>query len=292
MLRFDRLASLYVAHPVARAIAPALAPRVPIMMYHSVSDNLFGKSHPYYQINTSPGVFSRQMRWFRQNGYRTLNLMEMWNALQEGRDVSKTFVITFDDGYRDFYTTAFDVIRQCGFTATIFLATDRIRNDSARVDGIDYLTWREISKLHAAGIQFGSHTVTHPDLRSLGPDQIEYELGCSKETIEQKLGVPVETFAYPYAFPEEDKNFVRFLVDRLENLGFELSVATIIGRASAKSNRFYLPRLPVNSWDDSALLKAKLDGGYDWLHGPQWLNKFLTHNVTLMQRSGFVEGEE
>ena len=72
--RVDRLATLYVGHPAARVLGLAARPRVPILMYHSISDNLFAKSHPYYQINTSPGVFARQMRWLRQNGYRTMDL--------------------------------------------------------------------------------------------------------------------------------------------------------------------------------------------------------------------------
>lgn len=291
MPRIDRLASIYISHPLARVIGAVSAVRVPVLMYHSISDNLFGKSHPYYQINTSPQVFARQMRWLRLNGYRTLDLTQMWTAMEAGQDLSKTVVITFDDGYRDFYTDAFDALRQCGFTATIFLATDRIQNSSVRIEGVDYLTWAEVKELHAAGTQFGSHTVTHPDLRSLGPDQIEYELGCSKEIIEQKIGAAVKSFSYPFAFPEENKNFTQFLVDILENQGFENGVSTIIGRASKNNNHFYLPRLPVNSWDDATLLRAKLEGGYDWLHWPQWLYKYAHHNMSLMQRAS-VAGSE
>jgi peptidoglycan/xylan/chitin deacetylase (PgdA/CDA1 family) len=292
MPRIDRLATLHIAHPLVRFVGIKSAARVPILMYHSISENLFGKSHPYYQINTAPKVFARQMRWLRQNGYRTLDLTQMWNSMEAGQDMSKTVVITFDDGYRDFYTDAFEVMRQCGFTATIFLATDRIQDSSVCIEGVDYLTWHEVRELHAAGMRFGSHTVTHPDLRSLGPEQIEYEVGCSKETIEQKLGAPVESFAYPFAFPEEDKVFTRFLVDILENQGFANGVSTIIGRATLANNRHCLRRLPVNSWDDAALLRAKLEGGYDWLHWLQWLNKFVHHNVTLMQRAAWPEHGE
>jgi peptidoglycan/xylan/chitin deacetylase (PgdA/CDA1 family) len=291
MPRIDRLASIYLSHPLARVIGAVSATRVPILMYHSISDNLFGKSHPYYQINTSPEVFAKQMRWLRANGYRTLDLTQMWTAMESGQDLSKTVVITFDDGYRDFYTDAFDAMRQCGFTATIFLATDRIKDSPVRIEGVDYLTWSEVSELHAAGIRFGSHTVTHPDLRSLGPDQIGYEVGYSKEVIEQKIGAPVESFSYPFAFPEEDKNFTQFLVDILENQGFENGVSTIIGRASRNHNHFYLPRLPVNSWDDASLLRAKLEGGYDWLHWPQWLYKYAHHNMSLMQRASLSGSE-
>jgi peptidoglycan/xylan/chitin deacetylase (PgdA/CDA1 family) len=292
MPRLDRLATLGVGYPLARLLDRGPGRRVPILMYHSISDNLFAKSHPYYQINTSPGVFARQMRWLRRNGYRTLNLGEMLAAMNANQNLARTVVITFDDGYQDFYTDGLAVMKQCGFTATIFLATDRIQDASVRFEGADYLTWREVRELHAEGIQFGSHTVSHPDLRSLGPEQIDFELGYSKELIEQKLGAPVTSFSYPFAFPEEDRDFTRYLLDSLANHGFENGVSTILGRAKAGGNPFCLPRLPVNSWDDAALLRAKLEGGYDWMHWPQWFNKFLHHNVSLMQRSNTCDAGE
>jgi peptidoglycan/xylan/chitin deacetylase (PgdA/CDA1 family) len=285
MPRFDRMTTLCLSLPMARLLGPKPGTRVPILMYHSISDNLFGMSHPYYHINTLPEVFSRQIRWLRSAGYKSMDLSEAWAGLTSGADLSNRVVITFDDGYRDFYTDAMNVIKQCGFTATMFLATDRIRHTPARIEGADYLTWSEVRELSAEGIRFGSHTVTHPDLRSLPPDQLEYELGHSKEIIEQNLGTAVDSFSYPFGFPEEDKNFIRFLEDLLNNLGFELGVSTILGRACRKSNRFFLPRLPVNNWDDSLLLRAKVEGGYDWLHWPQLMKKYLFHNVPIMQKA-------
>lgn len=254
-------------------------------MYHSISGNLFGISHPFYHIHTLPAVFSEQMRWLRSEGYRTLDLPEAWAALNSGEDLSKTVVLTFDDGYRDFYTEAMEVLTQCGFTATIFLATDRIRQTSARIEGADYLTWNEVRELHRHGIQFGSHTVTHADLRSLEPAELEFELGQSKEVIEQNLGAPIDSFSYPFSLPEEDKSMVRFVEDLLENFGFDHGVCRVLGRASRKSKRLFLPRLPINNWDDTRLLRAKLEGGYDWLHWPQLLKRSIWHNATSLQPS-------
>jgi hypothetical protein len=226
------------------------------------------------------------MRWLRRTGYQSIGLSEMWDQLSAGEDMSKKVVITFDGGYRDFYTEGFSIVKQCGFLATVFLATDRIRNTPTRHEGVDYLTWQEVRELHAEGIQFGSHTVTHPDLRSMGPEQIDYELGYSKEVIEQEMGHAVESFSYPFPFPEEDRDFTRFLGDTLENQGFKNGVAGIIGRAHRNSNHYFLPRLPLNSWDSLKLLEAKLLGAYDWMHVPQWIHKFVNHNITLMQDTG------
>jgi peptidoglycan/xylan/chitin deacetylase (PgdA/CDA1 family) len=285
MPRLDRLITLYLCSPFARLFAARSGSSVPILAYHSISDNLFGYSHPYYQINTSPQVFADQMKWLRNAGYRTLDLSDLPAALHSRRDLTKCVVITFDDGYRDFLTEGWPVMHQCGFTATVFLATDRIHTTSKRIEGADYLTWQDVRELHAEGISFGSHTVSHPDLRSLEPAEIDYELGYSKEIIEQEISAPVRSFAYPFAFPEEDTNFARYLADALENHGFQDGVSTIIGRANRSSERFFLPRLPMNSWDDAELLSAKLYGGYDWMHIPQSLHKRVHHNVTIMQRA-------
>jgi peptidoglycan/xylan/chitin deacetylase (PgdA/CDA1 family) len=260
---------------------------VPILTYHSISENLFGKLHPYHQINTPVSVFAMQMKWLRQAGYRTISLSDLPGGFETGQDLSKKFVLTFDDGYQDFYTEAFPLLSQCGFSATVFLATDRIRDTAVRIEGADYLTWTEVRELHSQGITFGSHSVTHADLRSLVPEQIDYELGYSKETIEQKIGASVDSFSYPFALPEEDGDFIRYLADTLENVGYLNGVSSTIGRAMPKDARFFLPRLSVNSWDDVELLRAKVEGGYDWLHWPQWFYKFAHHNVALMAGRSF-----
>jgi peptidoglycan/xylan/chitin deacetylase (PgdA/CDA1 family) len=283
--RLDRLTTLYFGLPISRMVGPKSGTRVPILVYHSISDNLFGKSHPYSHINTSPEVFRRQMRCLHQEGYRSIGLNELIKGFEVGLDLTKTVVITFDDGYQDFLTEAMPILKQYGFMATVFLATGRIQQTSMRLEGVDYLTWSEVRELHQEGIEFGSHTVTHPDLRCLGPEQIEYELGYSKEVIEQQLGTSINSFAYPFPFPEENTDFTRLLLDELENQGFENGVTTILGRASLRHNRFFLPRLPVNTWDDQSFFRAKLVGGYDWAHWPQWFNKLIYHNAALMQRS-------
>src|SRR5260370_7211659 len=103
------------------------------------------------------------MHWLRSAGYRTVGLAEAWAGLAAGADLSKVVVLTFGDGYRDFYTDAIDVLTQCGFSATIFLVTDRIGQTPMRVEGADYLTCQALKILPHAAIQFGSHPPPPPD---------------------------------------------------------------------------------------------------------------------------------
>lgn len=285
----DQFITLYLYTPWVRFTGRARNGFVPILKYHSISSNLFGQSHPYFQINTQPEIFSKQMRWLKNQGYQGIHLSEMLDGLASGQDMSNCVVITFDNGYRDFLTEGFAILKQCGFKATVFLVTDRIHKTPMRNEGVDYLTWGDVRQLHDEGVQFGSRTVTHPDLRSMDPEQIDYEIGYSKEVIEQEIGEAVESFSYPFPFPEEDRDFARFIGDTLENQGFKNGVSSIIGRAQRRSNPFSLPRVPINSWDTPELLKAKLVGGYDWMHAPQLLKKFVYHNVTLMKSEPHVD---
>ena len=90
-----------------------------------------------------------------------------------------------------------------------------------------------------------------------------------KAVMEDELGGPVSSFAYPYAFPSADRRFVGKFTEMLKAVGYECAVTTRIGRVAAQDDLFTLKRLPVNSADDAALFRAKLDGAYDWLAWPQ-----------------------
>jgi peptidoglycan/xylan/chitin deacetylase (PgdA/CDA1 family) len=272
--RFDRFATLYLVNPLQRRAAGSES--VPILMYHSISNDTEREVHPYYRIATSPLQFAAQMKYLRENGYQTASLAEVLSQLHDQNATrNKRIVITFDDGYRDFYTQAFPVLNQYGFTATMFLPTAFIGDSTISFKRKDCLTWAEISELKRYGMLFGSHTVTHPQLRDLSPSTVCEEIANSKTTIEEKLGCAVDSFSYPYAFPQADTNFTKMLRESLRQAGYQAGVCTIVGRANRKSDPLFMERLPVNSCDDDALFGAKLTGAYDWVSKSQYLSKMV-----------------
>jgi peptidoglycan/xylan/chitin deacetylase (PgdA/CDA1 family) len=274
-IRADRVATLYLFYPLLR-VTRAGGVKVPILMYHSISENNNGDSSAYYQTTTSPGVFAEQMKFLSENGYTTIVMSTAVDTLkQNAGDPGKKVVVTFDDGFEDFLTRAFPVMQRYGFTATVFLPTAFIGDMPIKFKGTSCLTWSQVKELHAAGVLFGSHTVNHPQLASVGPGELERELCQSKKEIEDKLGSAVPSFAYPYAFPETNGPFKLRLSGLLEQAGYKNGVSTVIGTAAAQHDPLFLPRLPMNSWDDLRLFRAKLEGGYNWLHGPQYLAKVM-----------------
>lgn len=273
-VRPDRVATLAMAW-VQRAGLIRPKPGIPILMYHSVSDDPEPGVGAYYRLATSPQRFRDQMSWLKTQGYRTVGLAEAL-ASCEARwqcDDDRLIVLTFDDGYRDFLTAAWPVLDEMGFTATVFLPTAFIADERMQFKRRDCLTWTEVRSLSAAGIAFGSHTVNHPNLYELTWPRIRSELAESRAALEDEIQAPIRTFAYPYAFPQEDAAFVSALREELAALDYRVGVTTVIGRASPAENSLTMRRLPVNECDDEPLFNAKLAGSYDWLAKVQKLRR-------------------
>lgn len=279
-LRADRFLTLRVISPLKALVKTAGALRIPILMYHSISRDTERGVHPYYRIVTTPEVFTQHMTFLTDHGYQAISLGAAVRLLRGEYGVSekmpaKPVVITFDDGYRDFYFNAYPILDKYGFSANVFLPAALIKDRPGQFKARQCLTWREVKELHNEGIVFGSHTMTHPQLRTMRKADIEFELRCSKDTIEDRLGSTVESFSYPYAFPEGDASFVAYLLKALMQYGYKSGVSTIIGRATPGKNVLFLKRIPVNSCDDNKLFHAKLEGAYDWLHSVQRASKSI-----------------
>lgn len=270
--RIDRLVSVGVARAMSIRRHHPQAGRLPILMYHGINSSL-GSRHPYYETNTSASVFRSHMQILAQGSYRTLGLGTAVQEISSGGKASRQVAITFDDGHRDFYDTALPILAEFGFTATMFIVTGFTGDQRDFTNGKQYMTWSEVRELPKYGIRIGSHSASHGKLSEMSPSRVEDEVRRSKETLEDKLGSPVESFAYPFAFPEGDRRFLRHLRECLQKHAYKNGVSTVIGMASGRSDPYFLPRLPLNTYDDEVFFQVKLEGGYEWLHALQYAKK-------------------
>jgi peptidoglycan/xylan/chitin deacetylase (PgdA/CDA1 family) len=241
-------------------------------MYHSIADGVSAAS-AYFETRTAPEVFAKHVAWLCDRSGRIVSVRQGAQAIANGHAPANLVAVSFDDGYEDFYTKAFPLLRACGGAATVFVVAGCLGKKRGSFGGTSCLTTSELRELDKNGIEIGSHTLTHPDLRSLSFNKLEDEVRDSKAIIEDALGHSIVSFAYPYAFPEQDKSFTAGLRSLLKKHGYEYGVCTSIGRAGGDDDPYFLPRIPVNSWDDPQLFYAKLEGGYDWLRGPQRIYK-------------------
>lgn len=265
--RLDRVVSLAVARPLLRLTGKGGRAAIPILMYHEIRDRK-GKRHPYFETGTSLKQFTEQMRYLHDNGYRSVTLDAATSDCHLATESNRRVVITFDDGYRDFYTEAAPVLARYGLTATVFVVSEWAQRANP-LGNSEYMTWSEIREIARNGITIGSHTVSHCELRTLASSCLFYEVSESKCMIEDALGMAIDSFAYPFAFPEKDHDLKMRLRSHLQACGYQRGVCTSIGTVQRGSDPFFLPRIPVNVHDDMRLFEAKLNGAYDWLRIPQ-----------------------
>lgn len=266
LIRWDAWLTLNVFQHVTRPWQRGDTSRIPIIMYHSVSEASSGHASPYFETNVTPDRFARHMRYLVEHGYRTITMSEAVATMSSrNRTLHPRVAITFDDGYHDFLEAAWPILREARMTATVFLPTGLINHPRHVLEGRACLAWDEVRHLAGLGIEFGSHTVNHPRLIELTSGQIAVELAESRRRIEREIGMPCRGFSYPYAFPTTDTRFRAVLRQAQINAGYEWGVTTIVGTADSSCDRHAYPRLPVNEHDSTMLLEAKLNGAYNWM---------------------------
>lgn len=256
-----RLVALLVASAVS-AVTASFAPpdrlphrlpdrtlNVPILMYHRIG-RLPTVSGPFSAgLTVQPSVFAAQMRWLGRHRFHAISEQQLFDALEWGRPKlpRRPVLITFDDGYRDVLWNAAPVLHRLHMPATAFVITDRVGGPDP-----SFLDWPQLRDLERDGFTIGSHTVHHRDLTTLSPARAWLELHRSRETLQRRLGVPVDWFAYPAG--REDPAVVRLV----RRAGYLLALTTQPGLAQSARDPFTLHRYEIQRSDGVAGFAALL----------------------------------
>ena len=227
--------------------------RIPVLTYHSIDD---GRS----PVSIPPAEFRRQMQGLAAAGWRTIGMDGFVRGHRDGRWPSRTFVLTFDDGYRNLVEHALPAASECGFHGTVFVAVDRVGgtmtgpSEPSWTPASPLLDWSGLRALASAGWSVGSHACSHRRLPSLAPDEIARELSVSKATIADRVGAPVTALAYPYGAASAEVE--RLAADHYAvAFGTTLAFATAASRAThvERIDAFYLQGRALDGLDGTAL---------------------------------------
>jgi peptidoglycan/xylan/chitin deacetylase (PgdA/CDA1 family) len=199
-------------------------------MYHEVADSLEGvpAGHRPYVIPIAS--FQDQLRAMTAAGVMGTRLDAHLTA---GPGPSRrSCVITFDDGHESNYTAALPLLEACGFRATFFVTTGWVGRRP-------YMTWSELRALSAAGMEIGSHSVTHRPPASLSRKELDAELRDSKKAIEDALGTRVQSASSPTGFTNQA------MIPLARDAGYRALCFGQIGLWTDTSKAFGIPRIAV-----------------------------------------------
>jgi peptidoglycan/xylan/chitin deacetylase (PgdA/CDA1 family) len=181
-----------------------------VINYHAVSPEWPAA------LSVHPADFERQVQGLLGRGYRAMTVEE----IARGGGAARSFAITFDDGFRSVAKHAAPILARLGIPATVFVVTDFVGSGEpmswpgiADWHGTAYepelraLDWSELLSLAGAGWEIGSHTCSHPRLSELSDAALAEELRASREHLEERLGAPCQSLAYPYG--DHDDRVVR-----------------------------------------------------------------------------------
>ena len=175
---------------------------VPILLYHSMADDVAPQFRPWA---VAPSRFAAHMDYLHEQGFSPLTVGRFVEIVSGNAGVlpERPVVITFDDGLADFYSGAFPILRAHGFPATLYIVSGFVDGASRWLapDGEGdrpMMTWDQVAEICASGIECGAHSVHHPQLDIIPADRARDEIFRSKDILEQHLGRPVSTFAYPH----------------------------------------------------------------------------------------------
>ena len=196
-----------------------------------------------------PGLLESQVRFLQRRGYRFLTAEEL---LAEAPPRPRTAVLTFDDGFRNWLTAAVPLLRRLGVRATFYVCPGLFGGRHWHLDGEEgrLLDEREAGELLEAGMELGSHSLTHPDLRLLDGGDLSRELEGSKREVERLTGRPCRTLAYPYGLYDER------VVSAARAAGYELAFGWLPG----PWHPLKAPRLPAPPRNGARRLALKLAG--------------------------------
>lgn len=207
--------------------------KVPILLYHYVEYVKDSKDTIRKSLDITPNIFEKQIQTLLENSYTPIFIDELANyLLDKAKLPAKPIILTFDDGYADFYTDVLPLLEKYKVKATIYVIP-------GFWDKINYMSKEQIQAVasYSAIVEIASHTLHHINLKYTKAELARKEIIESKTQLEQLIGKDVNNFAYPYGGFNEDT--IKFVQDA----GYKTAASVVAGSYQSVDNRYFLYRL-------------------------------------------------
>lgn len=216
--------------------------KTPIFLYHYVE---YVHDDPGRQkLNIPPNVLTAQIETLKNDGYTFITPDDLANAISAKKELpDKTIILSFDDGYKDFYNYVLPILQAENVKAVFYIIPDFL-NQSL------FLSTTQLEEIAKSPlIEIGAHTMDHVWLKGQTQKTDEYQIAQSRIFLQNLLHLPINSFAYPYgAFDQQ-------AIDAVTKAGFSNAVSTIPGIMQTTQNKYFLYRLRPGYRTGETLLK-------------------------------------
>jgi peptidoglycan/xylan/chitin deacetylase (PgdA/CDA1 family) len=195
------------------------------------------------------------MEFLVRNKYNIVSLHKLKKLLEDGKPIPyKTVAITFDDGYENNYTNAFDTLNKHNIPATVFVVVDKIGRSG-------YLTWRQIEEMAGNNIDIGSHTLSECYLPSLKDKaELKREIYGSRRIIKKRIPEAGDFIAYCSGGFNE--NIRQIVIDA----GYDGACATNPGKDYPDNDIYAIKRIRISRTSDNLFVFwIETSGFYTWI---------------------------
>lgn len=217
--------------------------KIPILLYHSVDTDV---SSGFETWAIAPNKFDDHMKYIVENSYTPLTVSQLISCLQTESIPHKPIVITFDDGFLDFYENAMPILTRYDLPSTLYITTGYIGGTSQWLwrEGEGkrpMMSWAQVQEIDKNGVECGAHTLTHPQLDVVSRQQARREIIDSKKALEDCLGKNTASFAYPHGHYDA---IVRGVV---KEAGYTSACGVKHALSSTQDDRFSLARIIIKA---------------------------------------------
>ncbi len=206
--------------------------KIPIIMYHYVEYVKDAGDLIRKRLDVTPALFEDQLKALKKAHYETYYVKDVSDILDGTIHYStQSAILSFDDGYQDFYTDVFPLLKKYHMRATLYVIYNYIGKKG-------FLTDQQIREIVDSDlVEIGSHTLDHIYLKIAPKEYADKQIVESKKKFEERFGIKVKTFAYPYGAFNNDN------IETVKKAGYTGAVSVMSGEIQSKNNLFYLSRI-------------------------------------------------